>query len=296
MAATPSNGQILLHDKKLVQASCFFASNIHMDKRLEWSDSFAKKSLRNDRKKLKDTSLFLVLSQNCDIACSKDSIESAIELVVCKKIRESDVHSWNSFVRSVRKLHFRLGNDWFEANVDYILTVDKADLLSIINTIDNFSPLKLEDEYAISVPAWRSNRYLRSALPDNFNAQLNPLLERHMPLIDSTGKAEEGAPYSSFIRAIYIWLDSDEEKDTYAFKVFALLRDETSNEKVSEIQDTIEALAEELAAQAGYDDQSEIYSGTESTITVAYLVKFVRLNLDYLSLKNSDSDTGQDMT
>ncbi|MEZ9331446.1 hypothetical protein AB4570_24210, partial [Vibrio sp. 10N.222.49.F1] len=100
---------------------------------------------------------------------------------------------------------------------------------------------------------------------------------------------------SSFIRAIYIWLDSDEEKETYAFDVFALLRDDTSNEKASEIQDTIEALAEDLAERAGYDDQSEIYSGTESTITVAYLIKFVRLNLDYLSLENSDSDTGQDV-
>lgn len=295
MAATPSNGQILFHDKKLVQASCFFASDINMDKRLEWSDSFAKSSLRNDRKKLKDTSLFLVLSQNCDIACLNDSVESAIELAVCKKINANKVYSGNSFVRSVRKLNFQLGGDWFEANVDYILTVDKAELLSVINTIEDFSPLQLEDEYSISVPAWRSNRYLRSALPDNFNAQLFPVLDTHIPLIDSAAKTEEGAPYSSFIRAIYIWLDSDEEKETYAFDVFALLRDDTSNEKASEIQDTIEALAEDLAERAGYDDQSEIYSGTESTITVAYLIKFVRLNLDYLSLENSDSDTGQDV-
>ncbi|MCQ9084882.1 hypothetical protein [Vibrio harveyi] len=296
MAGTPSpssNGQILLHDKKLVQASCFLASHIVEEKRLEWSQSFAKAHLRGDISKLKPTSVFLVLSQNCDIACQNDALESCVELAICKKIRARDVHPGNSFVKSVRKLHFKLGNDYYEANVDYILTVDKADLLEIINTNDDFSLLKLESEYEISVPVWRANRYLRSALPDKFNAAFFPVLENHIRDIEAEAKTEGAEGYSSFIRAIYIWLNSDEELDSYNFDIFALLRDETSDDKVSSIQDKIEDLAEELTNSAGYTDESDVYAGTESTVTVAYLTKFVRLNLDYLSLAQSDSDTGQ---
>ncbi|ELI5735572.1 hypothetical protein RRK63_004315 [Vibrio fluvialis] len=292
MAEELSNGQKLLHDKKLNQASCFFVSSIPMDKRLEWSNSFSKPHLRSDKKKFKDTSLFLVLSQNCDIACRKDDNESTIELAVCKKIRPKDVYVGNSFVKSVRKLHFKAGENWYEANVDYILHVDKADLLESINSIDNFEPIYLSKEFAISVPVWRSNRYMRSALPDNFNAQLDPIIESHIEKIEAAAKPQEDALFSSYIRAFYVWVDSNEERDAYSFDFFALLRDEVSNEQASAIQDTIEEMAEDLESSAGYDDQSEIYAGTESTTYVAYLTKFVRLNLDHHSLSQGDDDTG----
>ncbi|MCG9723386.1 hypothetical protein [Shewanella sp. Isolate7] len=296
MAETPlSNGQILLHNKKLVQASCFLASQIPDEKRLEWSQSFAKAHLRNDHSKLKATSVFLVLSQNCDIACPNDEIETCIELVICKKIRSKDVHQGNSFVKSVRKLHFKLGENYYEANVDYILTVEKGELLNVINEKDDFTLLQLDREYEISVPVWRANRYLRSAFPDSFNAAFFPILHNHILDIEAEAKAEEGTEYSSFIRAIYIWLDSNEERESYEFDIFALLRDETSDKSVSAIQDKIETLAEELATSAGYEDKSDIYAGTESTVTVGYLTKFVRLNLDYLSLSQSDIDTGHEL-
>ncbi|MCL1092013.1 hypothetical protein L2744_20905 [Shewanella profunda] len=296
MAETPaSNGQILLHNKRLVQASCFLASYITEEKKLEWSHSFAKAHLRGDLSKLKPTSVFLVLSQNCDIACQNDAIETCVELAVCKKIRPREVHQGNSFVKSVRKLHFKLEENYYEANVDYILTVEKADLLNVIDTTENFTLLQLEREYEISVPVWRANRYLRSALPDNFNAVFFPLFNERIADIEAEAKAEGMPHYSSFIRAIYIWLDSNEETDSYKFDIFALLRDETSDGKVSAIQNKIEALAEELAESAGYEDQSDIYAGTESTVTVAYLTKFVRLNLDYLSLAQRDADTGQEL-
>lgn len=292
MAEVLSSGQILLRDKKLVQASCFLASLVDMNKRLEWSNSFAKESLRGNKAKLKDSSILLVLSQNCDIACPNDKIESAIELAVCKRIKSSSVYEGNSFVRSVRKLHFKLDDSWFEANVDYILTVDKTDLLNVINSLEIFEPKYLAEEYTLSVPAWRANRYLRSALPDNFNQKMSPVLKKHIPIIEKKAKATKGLFFSSFIRAIYIWVDSGEEKDNYSFDIFALLRDEANDRVTSEIQDAVEEFAENLSETAGYIDESDVYAGAESTITVGYLTKFVRLNLDYISLANCDSDTG----
>jgi hypothetical protein len=288
-----SKGQDLLHNKKLKQASCFFASSVPLKTRLAWTDSFVKSSFRNVIAKIKDSSIFLVLSQNCDIACPNDSIESAIEIAVCKKINKRDVFPGNSFVKSVRKLHFQVGELWYEANVDYILTIDKSELLDAISNIENFMPTELAKEFMISVPVWRSNRYMRSALPDNFNTQLYPILNGHLDKIEGIAKLGDDAKYSSHIRALYIWVDSEEEKQSYSFDIFALLRDGTPDLKTSKIQDAIEEMAEELSQNSGYDDQSEIYAGTESTVTVSYLTKFVRLNLDYRSLSQRDSDTGE---
>ncbi|EKA7393679.1 hypothetical protein OL318_003993 [Vibrio parahaemolyticus] len=292
MAEELSKGQILLHNKKLVQASCFLGSSIPMEKRIEWSASFTKPRLRADQTKLKDTSIFLVLSQNCDIACRKDQIESTIEIAVCKKIKPKDVYEGNSFVKSVRKLHFQAQENWYEANVDYILHVDKSELLEVMEEAGEFPLISLSDEYAKSVPVWRSNRYMRSALPDNFNAQIEPIFGDHIAKIESSAIAEEAKDFSSYIRAFYVWVDSSEEKEHYAFDFFALLRDDISDEQASQVQDAIEEMAEAFAEVSGYEDLCEIYSGRESTTTVAYLTKFVRFNFDHLSLEQGDGDTG----
>ena len=286
-----SVGQQLLHNKKLEQASCFLASNVPMEKRLEWSDSFPKKVIRRDCTKLKDTSLFLVLSQNCDIACRQDHLDSAVELVVCKKIREKDVSLGSSFVKSVRRLHFKAADNWYEANVDYILTVEKPDLFQLINTTTDFELITLSDEYIKSIPLWRSNRYQRSALPDAFNNQLEPVLKNHLADIEDKARATE-AGISSYIRAIYIWLSSQEELGYYEFEIFALMRDETENSVLTDVQDAIEEMATELAQNSGFQDESSMYADRAKNTYISYLTRFVRLNLDSHSLANGDDDTG----
>ncbi|EMX1048636.1 hypothetical protein AAF472_003930 [Vibrio alginolyticus] len=289
-----SNGQTLLHDKKLIQASCFFVNIVPEATRLKWSESFSKPALRGDKKKFKDSSVFLVLSQNCDIACRNDGIESTIEIAVCKKIKEKDVFPGNSFVKSVRKLHFKAGEFWYEANVDYILHVDKAELLNLLNQIENFEPITLSNEFAISVPVWRSNRYMRSALPDNFNAQLDPIIDSHLSEIESAATPQDAGQttFSSYIRAFYVWVNSTEELDSYSFEFFALLRDEVDDEQASTIQTAVENMAVAFEEEAGYEDVSEIYAGRENTTYVSYLTRLVRLNLDHHSLSQGDEDTG----
>ena len=294
MVTELSFGQILLHNKKLKQASCFFASQIPQEKRKEWSESFLKKALRGSTSKLKDTSLFLVLSQNCDIACRTDNIDSAVEVVICKKIRDKDVYAGNSFVKSVRKLQFKVGDNWYEANIDYILHLDKQDLLETIEAIEEFKIISLMDEFAISVPIWRANRYMRSALPDNFNIQLEPVLMKYIKPIEEAGSVEITKGFSSYIKALYVWVDSFEEKASYAFDFFALLRDDTPPEVLTKIQDIIESMASELEEEAGYKDDSDVYAGMGSNTLVSYLTKFVRLNLDSHSLSKGDSDLGLD--
>lgn len=290
-----SKGQELFHVKKIYQASCFPVSCISMDKRLEWSDSFSKKQLRNDPKRFKENSLFLVLSQNCDIACNIDSNDSTIEIAVCKNIKQKEVFAGNTFVKSVRKFQFVANDVWYEANVDYILHVDKHDLLETISNSATFELTILADEFAKSVPFWRANRYLRSAFPDKFNIKLHPVLDKHLEFIESAATPREKLDFSSYIRAIYVWINSFEELDFYEYDIFALLRDDTPNEILSEIQDKIENMANELSEISGYDDKSEVYAGKENTTFVSYLTKFVRLNLDNHSLSKGDEDTGPEL-
>jgi len=256
--------------------------------RLAWTESFPKLEHRNDVKKVKDTSLFLVLSQDCDISCRKDSDESCVEFVVCKKIRERDLYAGNSFVRSVRKLQFEVDSQWYEANVDYILTVPKNELL---DALDPNQISLLSEEYALALPKWRSNRYLRSALPDNFNKFADQaFFESHLEKIELIAKA--AAEYSSYIRSIYIYLDSMDEQETYKFDFFALLHNEVDDETMSNIQAAIESMACELENISGFEDISEMYADRDSSTTISYLTRFVRLNLDYASLQKGDSETG----
>lgn len=284
-----SNGQELFINKGLKQASCFFASEIPRDVRLQWSDSLAKSGLRNDIRKLKDSALFLIISQNCDIANRKDAIEDSVEIAVCKSIKPKDVYSGNAFVKSVRKLQFQYGDSWYEANSDLILTVKKNEL---VGALTDTTISYLTDEYTQTIPLWRSNRYMRTALPDAFNEEFFPVFDSHIERIESVAQADQREPFASYIRAIYIWLDSFEEQEAYSFDLFALLKDSVSDEQASAIQEQVEELAESLGGAAGYEDLSEIYADRESNTQVSYLNKFVRLNLDHQSLASGDGDTG----
>jgi hypothetical protein len=284
-----SNVQNLFINKGLKQASCFFASEVPQDVRLRWSDSLAKSGLRNDTKKLKESALFLVISQNCDIASRNDSIEDSVEIVVCKSIKSRDVYPGNAFVKSVRKLQFQYGDSWYEANSDLILTVKKDEL---VDALTDTAISYLTDEYTQTIPLWRSNRYMRTALPDAFNEVFFPVFDDHVGRVEVAAKADQKESFASYIRAIYIWLDSFEEQDVYSFDLFALLKDSVCDEQSSAIQEQVEALAEALSEAAGYDDRSEIYADRESNTQVSYLNKFVRLNLDHQSLASGDADTG----
>lgn len=81
-----------------------------------------------------------------------------------------------------------------------------------------------------------------------------------------------------------------EEKESYQFEFFFLLRDEVSSELQSTIQNIVENFAEELVAISGYEDVSSIYADTETNTSVKYLTSLIRFNVDSYSLKKGDTD------
>ncbi|MFU8545578.1 hypothetical protein ACUIJ2_00345 [Acinetobacter junii] len=286
-----SCGQQLFHNKKLEQASCFFIDLIEKDDRIDWLDSLSKKHLRTKHQKTKDGTLCVVLSQNCDIACSNDSLDDCVEIALCQKIKPQQVFQGNQFTKSVRKFQFKFQDFDYEANVDYIVTVEKQKLIEIIDEKTDLNIFQLDKDFKIALPFWRANRYFRSALPDSFNEKLYKILDKYISELE--GIATNELPeydFSSFIKGFYLNLDSMEEREFYQFEFFFLLRDEVTSELQSTIQEIAERFAEELVELSGYEDLSSMYADTETNTSVKYLTNLIRFNVDSYSLKKGDAD------
>lgn len=296
MSQETSCGQIIFHNKKLQQASCFFANNISEDVRKNWLGSLPKINLRDKFNKFTEEVLCVVLSQNCDIACSNDDLDDCLEIALCQPIKAKKVFRGNQFVKSVRKLHFKFMDVNYEANVDYIITVRKEQLLELIDQNRSFEILNLDEENQTIFPFWRANRYVRSALPDEFNNNIFPILNKYLEALESISLSPSYS-FSSFIKSFYVNLDSLEEKGSYDFELFFLLRDETPNELIANIQDIVEEFANELVeiTQNNYQDVSQIYADTETNTSVKYLSNLIRFNVDYHSLQKGDNDFSEDV-
>ncbi|WP_151988752.1 hypothetical protein [Acinetobacter oleivorans] len=296
MSQEASCGQIIFHSKKLQQASCFFANSIPEDVRKNWLESLPKINLRDKFNKFTEEVLCVVLSQNCDIACNNDDLDDCIEIVLCQPIKAKKVFKGNQFVKSVRKLHFKFIDINYEANVDYIITVRKEQLLELIDQDRSFEILNLDQELQTIFPFWRANRYVRSALPDQFNNNIFPILNKYLEVLENISLSPS-YPFSSFIKSFYVNLDSLEEKESYDFELFFLLRDETPNELIGNIQDIVEEFANELVeiTQNNYRDVSQIYADTETNTSVKHLSNLIRFNVDYHSLQKGDNDFSEDV-
>jgi hypothetical protein len=291
MTAELSYGQQLYHQLDVKQCSCFYADTVSMERRIEWSDSFSQAIYRSNVKKLKDSSLFLVISQDCDISCKRDALEPTVEIAVCKKIKEKDIEPRNLFVKSTRKLQFQIEGRWYEANSEYILSVDKKDLFNALQGKQIQPP---SADNVRTIPLWRANKYLRTALPDAFNQYLNPIIDKHIEALVAAGVSAEDRS-SSYIRSLYIWLDKFSEEKEYQFELLALLKSETPDEDLSNISDAIEAICEDLSLN-NLEDASDVYAAREDSMYVSELARMYRINLDSHSLSNDDPDVGPEET
>lgn len=285
-----SAGQKLFHELGVCQSSYIKASEIPEDIRNIWIDSRTSSELRivDKKTKIPDNSLLVITSQNCDIACPNDDLDSAVEIAIFKPIKTKKVFPGNQFVKSVRKLQIQIDEQWFEAKVEHLITVKKSNLCELLT--EKTDVKILPEIYEKSLPLWRANRYLRTALPNTFNDALSPVFEKHLPDIEAVASKEGNG---SYIRALYIWLNTLEEVGHYTFEFFALTTAEVPNEILSNIQDSIENISLELCEQAGYDEiDDSVYAGRDSTTYVSYLTRFVAINLDHVSLAENDDDTG----
>jgi len=285
---TPSVGKIL-YNRGLKQGVYFNASIISENERGQWIETRSQISLRSISKtnSIPDSALIIVTSQDCDISCSNDELDKCIELAVFKKIKNKKKHAGNQFVKSVKKLQIKVNEQWYEAKVEYIIQIEKTKLVEILTNPDDIYPLPKAHHQ--SIPLWRANRYLRTALPDNFNQKLYPIFEIELPELEKESKRSDN---TSYIRALYIKLNSFNEEEHYYFELFALLTFDTPNQILSNIQDIIEAISDKLVDQGYIDNDNAIYADRDSSTYVSYLTHFVKINLDHHSLASSDNEVG----
>jgi len=284
-----SIGQKLFKNFGFRQGSYFLANQISEDTRSQWIDGRSQANYRKSTKtnKIPESSLLVITSQNCDIACRTDSDDSCIEIAVFKKINKKKVFPGNQFVKSVRKLHINVDENWYEAKVAYIFVVDKIQLHELFEKIGAIN--YLPEEHLKAIPLWRANRYLRTALPDNLDHEFKQVLSLYLNKLEAETKQNDG---KSYIRALYILLDSEEEKNTYQFDLFALMKESTPDTILTEAQDIIESMTLELIEKTGYTEGNGIYADRDVNTFVSYLTPFIRVNLDHNSLAKNDDEIG----
>lgn len=240
--------------------------------------------------------LLLVQSQDCDIA-AKESHEPEIELLPLAPIKAKKVYPGNQYAKSSRTLQINIDGQDYEGKVRATVFVPKQQLLEWLGTNQESANIaQLTPENLRILTAWKANRYQRAALPDRFNHAFIPLFEKY---------ADEFGAYStgngnSCIRGMYLHLDTLEEHATnYQFALLALLTHDTTDRQQLAIEEQVEELIHELEEQQGFTlaEHPSLPGNAEreSVVTVAQLTQYMKINLDYLSLKEGDEDLGPDV-
>lgn len=234
----------------------------------------------------------ILLSQNCDIA-AKYPTETTLEFVIARKPRggkPKSPHPLNKDAKSTRFLELELSDKfWYKAEASKILQIDKQYFLNQVST-QTILPQALTKPDCETLARWRANRYMRVALPDNFNNKIRPLVEHKL--------FDEGLEHAG---SLYLNLDTFQESDNYIIRLFALHRQGSPVESYDSLFDKMERTLESLAAIEGLscpyleDETNETFEIVlpvmrRSEVSVELLDHFVRWNFDSISLSEGDND------
>lgn len=291
-SSSTSVGQVLLDEYGLRQGSGFPAHLLDEPVRREWAGYRSDPALRE--KPLKQKALLVVVSQDCDIACPDDRQDPCIELAIFEPIKLKNRHPGNQFAHSVRQLQLTIEGGDYEAKVRYTIRVPKTAIEGVL--IEHCHELfTLSPEQCRTLVLWRANRYQRAALPDRFNEAFTPLLQQALPTIEQAGQDPDDCS-RSYIRSLYVHLDNMSEEGPCRFSLLALLRADTPDDTQSDIDDVLDELCQALERIPIFalSDAADLagLAEKETTLTVAVLGQYVKLNLDHVSLRHGDPDTG----
>lgn len=114
-----------------------------------------------------------------------------------------------------------------------------------------------------------------------------------MPMSSLRIGADNG---ESCVRALYLHLDTLEEDAEYQFALLAHLKHDTPDGVKTAIDEQIEDLNHKLEENDGFalaeDESLPGNAERDNAVTVAQLTQYMKVNLDYLSLREGDGDLG----
>jgi hypothetical protein len=287
----PSFGVQLLNNG-LRQGAVFPAALLETELLVRWADFRSDPKLRTKAIKSKD--LLVVTSQDCDIACRNDAQDPCIELAVFSPIKSKSRHAGSQFANSVRVLQLSINDQDCEAKARYTIRVPKEEIFNVF--AGDYSTLfELPAEQCRTLTLWRANRYQRAALPDRFNDVFFPIVADALPAIELLASDPAGSG-RSYIRSLYVYLENMSEEGGCEFSLLALLRADTPDSVQSALDDAFYELCVRLENTSDYSlSESQDLTGLaerENTLTVFMLGQYVKFNLDYISLREGDPDTG----
>lgn len=283
---------VRLLDNGLRQGAVFPAALLEAEQLAGWADFRSDPKLR--KKAIKPKDLLVVTSQDCDIACRNDAQDPCIELAVFSPIKPKNHHAGSQFANSVRVLQLSINDQDCEAKARYTIRVPKEEVFNVLAG-DYSAVFWLPAEQCRTLTLWRANRYQRAALPDRFNDAFFPIVEDALPAIELLASDPAGSGHS-YIRSLYVYLENMNEEGSCEFSLLALLRADTPDSVQSVLDDAIDSLCVEIEESSDYvlcesDDLAGL-AERENTLTVFMLGQYVKFNLDYISLREGDPDTG----
>lgn len=287
--STDSTGMQLNTEWCIRQGSYIIANEFPAD----WCEYRPTPDMR--KKSFKKDCLLLVQSQDCDIVAGDDQ-EPEVELLPLAPIKPKKVYHRNQYAQSSRTLHINVDGQDYEGKVRATVTVPKQQLRDWLAADGSSATIaQLTPENVRTLVAWKANRYQRAALPDRFNHAFVPLFRE---CADDLG-SHTNANGEGYVRALYLYLDTLEEDADYQFALLALLKHDTPDGVKTVIDEQIEDLNHKLEENDGFAlAEGESLPGNaerDDAVTVAQLTQYMKVNLDYLSLREGDGDLGADV-
>jgi hypothetical protein len=176
---------------------------------------------------------YIVVSQDCDLINSSIEKEPFVELVLISKIEKIDSRCIGG--KNPRKLHFRHNTKIYECQIKDRFFVDR-------NCLKDNSPCnESEEETKDLLIEWIIKRYNRTAFPDNFNKRIDKNKKKEIQELLKN--------YLDDICGLYVQLSTFEELDdreNYAINLYVLVKDETNDQKIAKIADTLQKLVDIL--------------------------------------------------
>jgi len=162
------------------------------------------RALPSERNKAcKDQDVFLVLTQDCDIASSQ---EKCVEIILARQCPARKLKNNETLkgARNTRKLHIQFNGCFWEAHIESISYVDKAELLA---NVDWKHLGQLPENKTELLITWRVNRYSRAPLPDAFN---KTFVSGYLRQPDNT-LANFLQDNHDHFQDLYVYIEPDEE-------------------------------------------------------------------------------------
>ncbi len=269
----------LLHQKGMSQGSCFPAEILSAKIKTDLCNSRVNFDYRNHSKekhKILDDDCFVVLSQECDIACPDDNTDPLIELALFKPIKEQKLSGVIQFAKNVRKIQVKVNDKWYESLLLHVSWISKK---SLWDALSIYEITKGDYDLALTLAKWRGNRYTREPLPDSFNEIILPRVDN---LMSNLGK------YKEKIISMHVHLNTYDETDDYVFDIFALTESLATDDELTKIMEIMEEFSYSIEESSSFVVNNDcLHAVRSNNINVNKFLDYREFNLDYVSLANN---------